>query len=291
MQTVKKQKLSEMAKKKVVYATLLVGVFVVVAVALVTMTAKTGEQKDNNLVGLDDSDSQISEINKQNNASVDDDTYTGENEDHASNPSDSLVATQPNEDKTPQNTAGNTPDVTTQTDNTAQNTTTAPVDTAKQETEKTDTKPVMQNTAKDMKFDKAEGLLKPLEGNVILPYSVEKTVFFATLKQYKTNPAVIIQGEVGAPVKAAAKGVIESIEEAPYTGLTVTMDIGSGYKLVYGQLEKNENLKVGDVVEAGKEFAKLAKVSKFYSVEGENLYFQVLEGENSLDPMSLFKEE
>jgi len=42
VQTVKKQKLSEMAKKKVVYATLLVGVFVVVAVALVTMTAKTG---------------------------------------------------------------------------------------------------------------------------------------------------------------------------------------------------------------------------------------------------------
>jgi murein DD-endopeptidase MepM/ murein hydrolase activator NlpD len=287
VQTVKKQKLSEMAKKKVVYATLLVGVFVVVAVALVTMTARTGDQKDNNLVGLDDSEDQIADIGK-NNASILDGTYTGDEEDVAKDPSDTLVATQPDGDKTPQNSEGNTTEGITQKDNTAQITTT-PQDTAKENTP-VDTKPVMQNTAENLKFDKAEGLEKPLEGNVILPYSVDKTVFHATLKQYKTNPAILIQGEIGTPVKAAAKGIVTNIEEAPYTGITVTMDIGSGYKLVYGQLEKN-NLKVGDVVEAGKEFAKLAKVSKFYTVEGENLYFQVLEGDSSLDPMTLFKEE
>ncbi len=285
MQTVKKQKLSETAKKKVVYATLLVGVFVVVAVALVTMTAKTGEQKNNNLIGLDDPENQIADIDK-NNASILDGTYTGDQQEDAKNPSDSLVATQP--DKTPENIAEDTVVGTEQNDNTAQISTT-PQDTAKDKTP-VDTKQVMQNTAENLKFDKAQGLEKPLEGNVILPYSVDKTIFHATLKQYKTNPAILIQGEVGVPVKAAAKGIITNIEDAAYTGITVTMDIGSGYKLVYGQLEKND-LKVGDVVEAGKVFAKLAKVSKFYSVEGENLYFQVLEGESSLDPMSLFKEE
>ncbi len=282
----KKQKLSEMAKKKVVYATLLVGVFVVVAVALVTMTARTGEPKDNNLVGLDDPENQIADIDK-NNASILDGTYAGGQEETAKQPSD--VATEPDKGKIPQNTAGNTVEGTTQKDNTAQ-ITTAPTDTAKENTP-ADTKPVMQNTAENLKFDKAQGLEIPLKGNIILPYSVDKTVFHATLKQYKTNPAILIQGKEGDLIKAAAKGVITEIVEEPYTGITVTMDIGSGYQLVYGQLEKDENLKVGDVVEAGKEFAKLAKVSKFYSVEGENLYFQVLEGDSSLDPMTLFKEE
>ncbi|ABX44124.1 M23 family metallopeptidase [Lachnoclostridium phytofermentans] len=282
----KKQKLSEMAKKKVVYATLLVGVFVVVAVALVTMTAKTGDQKDNNLVGLDDPENQIAGIDKNNASIMDDGTYAVDPGDDEKDPSE--VATQPDEGRT-QNTAENTVEGTTQKDNVAQITTT-PSDTAKKETP-VDTKPVMQNTAENLKFDKAQGLEIPLAGNVILPYSVDKMVFHATLKQYKTNPAILIQGSIGAPVKAAAKGIVTKIVDEPYTGVTVTMDIGSGYKLVYGQLEKNEHLKVGDVVEAGKEFAKLAKVSKFYSVEGENLYFQVLEGDSSLDPMTLFKEE
>ncbi len=286
MQTVKKQKLSEMAKKKVVYATLLVGVFVVVAVALVTMTAKTGGQKDNNLIGLDDPENQIADIDK-NNASIIDGTYAVDQEDDEKNPSD--VATQPDDGRTVQDTADNTVEETTQKDNTAQISTT-PSDTTKKDTP-VDTKPVMQNTAENLKFDKAQGLEIPLVGNVILPYSVDKMVFHATLKQYKTNPAVLIQGQIGAPIKAAAKGIVTRIVDEPYTGVTITMDIGSGYKLVYGQLEKNEHLKVGDVVDAGKEFAKLAKVSKFYSVEGENLYFQVLEGDSSLDPMTLFKEE
>lgn len=41
---------------------------------------------------------------------------------------------------------------------------------------------------------------------MILNYSMDSTVYFATLDQYKYNPAVIIAGEVNNKVYSVAKG-------------------------------------------------------------------------------------
>ena len=90
----------------------------------------------------------------------------------------------------------------------------------------------------------------PLEGDVILNYSMDRSVYFATLDQYKYNPAVIIAGEVNDKVYAVAKGQIKSIENDEVTGCTVTVDLGDGYEAVYGQL-KELNFAKGDYVEAG----------------------------------------
>ena len=89
-----------------------------------------------------------------------------------------------------------------------------------------------------------------MEGNVILDYSMDSTVYFATLDQYKYNPAVIIAGDVNSKVYAVAKGKIQSIETNEVTGCTVTEDLGDGYLAVYGQLKEPE-FAVGDYVEAG----------------------------------------
>ena len=123
-----------------------------------------------------------------------------------------------------------------------------------------------------------------------MEYSADRTVYHQTLQQFKVNPAILIQGEVGSEVISAAKGIVSSIELKPDTGLTLTMDIGNGYKLVYGQLQES-SLKVGDVIDEGEVIGNLDKVSKYYSVEGNNLYFQVLNTEDTVNPMSLLKVE
>ena len=61
-------------------------------------------------------------------------------------------------------------------------------------------------------FNAATDLIWPLQGNVILNYSMDQTVYFATLDQYKYNPAVIIQAEVNSPVNAVAAGKITAVE-------------------------------------------------------------------------------
>ncbi len=135
-----------------------------------------------------------------------------------------------------------------------------------------------------MNFSPESELGWPLQGDVILNYSMDQTVYFATLDQYKYNPALIIAGKVNDPVNAAATGKITDISANEETGLIVTMDLGNGYSAVYGQL-KEVLYKEGASVEAGNAIGYLADPPKYYSVEGSNLYFELLKDQEPVNPM------
>ena len=144
-----------------------------------------------------------------------------------------------------------------------------------------------QLIAQQLTFDKSAGILYPIQGEVIIPYSPDHAVFHFTLDQFSTSDAVILSSSVGEQVKAAAKGVVTAIEEDDRIGTTVTIAVGNNTSLVYGQLEV-DGLQEGDMVEAGECIGTVAEPTRYYVVEGPNLYFQVLEGEESLDPTLLF---
>lgn len=136
----------------------------------------------------------------------------------------------------------------------------------------------------DLHFSPDTDLGWPLQGDVILNYSMDQTIYFATLEQYKYNPALIIAGKVNDPVKAAAAGRITDISANEETGVTVTMDLGDGYSAVYGQLKEvlyNE----GAAVESGNAIGYIAEPTKYYSVEGSNLYFELLKDNEPVNPM------
>ena len=113
---------------------------------------------------------------------------------------------------------------------------------------------------------------------------MDKTVYFSTLDQYKYNPALIISGEVGTEVQAAAIGEVTSIETDAQTGTTITMTLGSGYEVVYGQL-KEVCVEEGQRVSQGDVIAYVSEPTKYYSVEGPNLYFQVLKDGEPVNPL------
>ena len=117
---------------------------------------------------------------------------------------------------------------------------------------------------------------------------MDQTVYFATLDQYKYNPALIIAGNVNDTVNAAATGRITSITSNEETGTTVTMELGDGYSAVYGQL-KEVMYKEGALVEAGDAIGYIAEPTKYYTVEGSNLYFELLKDGEPVDPI-LFME-
>lgn len=129
----------------------------------------------------------------------------------------------------------------------------------------------------------------PVDGDVLISYSMDKTVYFPTLQQYKYNPALIISGKVNDKVMAAARGKVTSIETSAQTGITVTMDLGDGYQAVYGQL-KEVPLATGDVVEAGETIGYISEPTKYYSVEGSNLYFQIRQDGESRNPLDFLSE-
>lgn len=123
----------------------------------------------------------------------------------------------------------------------------------------------------------------PLEGDVILNYSMDRSVYFATLDQYKYNPALIFGAEEGAQVVSAAKGIVDSITTNDETGTTIRMNLGDQYTLIYGQLE-NVAVAEGDVVERGQLLGYVAQPTKYYCKEGTNLYFAMEKDGAAEDP-------
>ncbi len=136
----------------------------------------------------------------------------------------------------------------------------------------------------DLSFSGSDTLSWPLQGDVILNYSMDQSVYFATLDQYKYNPAMVIAGKVNDQVTAATAGLVVSVETSEETGETVTMDIGSGYQLIYGQL-KEVQMAEGDYVSEGDLIGFLSEPTKYYSVEGCNLYFQMLKDGAPVNPL------
>ncbi len=137
-------------------------------------------------------------------------------------------------------------------------------------------------------FDQETGLLWPVEGDILIEYSADKVVFFPTLSQYKTNPALVIASKEDESVKASAAGVVKKIEKTDETGTTLTVAIGDDFQVVYGQL-KDVTVQKGDEVSEGQVLGKIAKPTKYYSVEGANLYYQVKQKGETVNPLVLLR--
>lgn len=152
-------------------------------------------------------------------------------------------------------------------------------DTA-QETEAAEAAAQIQPT---VAYDDATPLTWPVAGTVLMDYSMDSTVYFATLDQYKYNPALIIGSEVGNQVVASAKGIVDSIQVNEETGTTLTLNLGNSYELVYGQL-KEVAVSEGDVVETGTLLGYVSEPTKYYCEEGSNLYFEMRKDGEPVDP-------
>ncbi len=133
-------------------------------------------------------------------------------------------------------------------------------------------------------FTDGQSVLWPCAGTVVIDYSMDKSVYFSTLNQYKYNPALIISSDSGNQVLASAKGIVESISIDEETGTTLVLNIGNGYKLTYGQLMEPA-VSEGDVVEAGDLLAYISEPTKYYSTEGNNLYFAMTKDGEPVDPV------
>ncbi|MGN1193149.1 MAG: peptidoglycan DD-metalloendopeptidase family protein [Dorea sp.] len=144
-------------------------------------------------------------------------------------------------------------------------------------------------SSRNLNFSESSQLLWPVDGTTIMSYSMDKTVYFSTLDQYKYNPALIISGAEGDQVISAAAGIVKSIDVTAETGTTVNVDLGNGYELFYGQL-KEVPVKVGDYVEAKTIIGYVSQPTKYYSVEGCNLYFEMRKDGQPINPVDYMAE-
>lgn len=137
-------------------------------------------------------------------------------------------------------------------------------------------------------FSTDEKMMWPVSGNVLLNYSMDSTIYFATLNQYKYNPALVIQGDVNTKVLSASDAIIEDIYTDTETGITIKADLGNGYKALYGQL-KETTVNIGDKVDKGAILGYISEPTKYYSIEGSNLYFEITKDSIPVNPLSFLE--
>ena len=133
-------------------------------------------------------------------------------------------------------------------------------------------------------FNSEETISWPVNGEVILPYSMETTVYFQTLDQYQCNSGMLIQAGQGTTVKNAYLGKVTNITSDNTYGNMVTLYIGNEYSIVYGQLD-TVYVKEGDFIKAGESVGTIGNPTDSFTAEGSHLFFQMKCGEELVDPM------
>ena len=135
-----------------------------------------------------------------------------------------------------------------------------------------------------LSFDGMNMIWPVSEGSdILIPYSMDKAVYFETLDQYKYSPAMIIAAEEGTPVCAVSAGKITRRYWDYETGWTYEMDLGGGFKAYYGQLDYLQKAE-DTYVAAGDVLGYVAAPTKYFAEEGSNLYFAMTQNGQPVCP-------
>ena len=133
-------------------------------------------------------------------------------------------------------------------------------------------------------------MVMPTEGDVLKPFSMDATIYFETLDQYKCNPAMLIKADVNQEVVASFGGKVESVKENAVNGTMITVDMGNGYKAMYGQM-KDIGIKEGDSIVKGQALGNVAQPTKYFSEEGSHLYFGMTKDDEPINPQDYLEKE
>ena len=136
----------------------------------------------------------------------------------------------------------------------------------------------------NLNFSKKAKMSWPVEGEVIMDFNMDQTVYHPTLKEYKCSKGVAIQSEEGKEVTSPTRCVVSEIGEDEEIGNYVKLALGNDYVLKIGQLE-NISVEVGETLEEGDTIACTAKPTHYYSVEGNNVYMELTKGNELQDPL------
>jgi murein DD-endopeptidase MepM/ murein hydrolase activator NlpD len=136
----------------------------------------------------------------------------------------------------------------------------------------------------DTNFGASSKLIWPVEGNVIIGFDMNNTVYFSTLDLYKCSDSVYIQSDVGTPVYAGHACQVEEIGYDTEIGNNVTVEMGSGYVVTYGQL-RDVQIEKGATLEEGELIGYVASPTKYFSVEGSHLYIKMTKDGVAIDPL------
>jgi len=131
--------------------------------------------------------------------------------------------------------------------------------------------------------------IKPVDGEIVKVYSVDKLLFSKTLESWKIHDAVDIKSDLGTNVKSIEKGIVERIYEDSFLGFTIIIDHGQGYKSIYSNLDSNINVKEKQIIKKLTIIGKIGKSAIGEIKDEPHIHFMLMLNNKVIDPVSKIK--
>ena len=130
-------------------------------------------------------------------------------------------------------------------------------------------------------------LILPVQGEIILPFAMDRLVYFKTLEQWSTHAGINIRSERGTPVKAAAEGVIKKIYHDDRLGVSIILDHGNGLETKYANLSTDDMVKEGQSIKKGQVISGVGNTALIKSADESHLHFEVIKDGKHIDPETM----
>lgn len=145
-----------------------------------------------------------------------------------------------------------------------------------------------ENTAPSAE-QKSEDFIAPVEGKIIMKYSMDMPIYSKTLDQYMTHPGVDIQAPLNSEVKAIAGGTVTKATEDDRYGMMIEIDHGNGIISTYSNLADTNLVELGDVIKQGDIIGSVGKTALFESMEPAHVHLEMTRNSAYINPTKHIK--
>ena len=130
---------------------------------------------------------------------------------------------------------------------------------------------------------------KPIDGEIIKIYSIDKVIYSKTLELWKTHDGIDIKADKGTVVKSIEKGIVEKIYNDSFYGYTIVIDHGQGYKSSYSNLSEDVLVKAKQTINKGTKLGYIGDTAIGEIKDEPHLHFMLFLNNENVDPTSIFK--
>lgn len=132
--------------------------------------------------------------------------------------------------------------------------------------------------------DVLEFCLPVASTTVLKGYSDTELQFNSTLNSWRAHYGVDLVAEEGSEVFAVLDGTVKSVTTDQLNGTVIVLTHADGFESVYGSLNNNVNVSVGDSISKGQQIGLVSTSAANEANDGAHLHFEVLKNGENVDP-------
>ena len=149
---------------------------------------------------------------------------------------------------------------------------------------------VVDNPVEDIKQEEVFLISCPVDEYIVIKeFSDTQLVWNSTQMHWATHEGIDLKAAAGSNVKCVYDGVVKSVEEDSFNGVTIVITHIGGYESTYKLLE-NPKVKVGDKVKRGDVIASVSKTALAEVKDGEHVHFELSKDGVKINPIDFLIE-